>query len=65
MDVEDLPTWAEWLGHALPLFYANTVIQEVIKDNGSLQEVWGNLVILAGYGVALLLVASRTLREVE
>jgi hypothetical protein len=41
------------------------VIQEVIKDNGSLQEVWGNLVILAGYGVALLLVASRTLREVE
>ncbi len=65
MDVEDLPTWAEWLGHALPLFYANTVIQEVIKDNGSLQEVWGNLVILAGYGVALLFVASRTLREVE
>jgi len=65
MDVEDLPTWAEWLGHALPLFYANTVIQEVIKDNGSLQEVWGNLVILAGYGAALLLVASRTLREVE
>ncbi len=65
MDIEDLPTWAEWLGHALPLFYANTVIQEVIKGNGSLQEVWGNLVILAGYGVALLLVASRTLREVE
>lgn len=65
MDIEDLPTWAEWLGHALPLFYANNVIQEMIQDNGSLHEVWGNLVILAGYGVALLFMASRTLREVE
>lgn len=65
MDVEDLPTWAEWLGHALPLFYANNVIQEMIQSNGSLDEVWGNLVVLAGYGVALLLMASRTLREVE
>jgi len=65
MDIEDLPTWAEWLGHALPLFYANNVIQEMIQDNGSLDEVWGNLVVLAGYGVALLLMASRTLREVE
>ena len=65
MDVEDLPTWAEWLGHALPLFYANNVIQEMIQTNGSLDEVWGNLVVLAGYGVSLLLMASRTLREVE
>ncbi len=65
MDIEDLPTWAEWLGHALPLFYANNVIQEMIQDNGSLHEVWDNLVILAGYGMALLLMASRTLREVE
>lgn len=65
MDVEDLPAWAEWLGHALPLFYANNVIQEMIQDSGSLNEVWGNLVVLAGYGGALLLMASRTLREVE
>lgn len=65
MDVEDLPTWAEWLGHAFPLFYANDVIQEVIKPDGSLGDVWGNLVILAGYGVVLLLLASRTLPEVE
>ncbi|HET7478348.1 MAG TPA: ABC transporter permease [Rubrobacteraceae bacterium] len=65
MDIEDLPTWAEWLGHAFPLFYANDVIQEVIKPDGSLGDVWGNLVILAGYGVVLLLLASRTLPEVE
>jgi ABC-2 type transport system permease protein len=65
MDVDDLPTWAEWLGQALPLHYANNVIQEVIEPNGSLGDVWGNLVVLAGYSVVLLLLASRTLSEVE
>ncbi len=65
MDVDELPTWAEWLGHAFPLFWANEVIQEVILPNGTLEDVWGSFVALAGYGVALLLLASFTLREVE
>jgi ABC-2 type transport system permease protein len=65
VDVDLLPTWAEWLGHIFPLFYANNVIQEVIQPTGILENVWGNLVVLAGYGVALLLLASLTLREVE
>jgi ABC-2 type transport system permease protein len=65
VDVDLLPTWAEWLGHIFPLFYANNVIQEVIQPTGILEDVWGNLVVLAGYGVALLLLASLTLREVE
>ncbi len=65
VDVEELPVWAEWLGHVLPLFYANNVIQEMISAGGSLENVWGNLVVLAGYGAALLILASFTLREVE
>ena len=65
VDVDLLPTWAEWVGHIFPLFYANNVIQEVIQPTGILEDVWGNLVVLAGYGVALLLLASLTLREVE
>jgi ABC-2 type transport system permease protein len=65
VDVDLLPTWAEWLGHIFPLFYANNVIQEVIQPTGILEDVWGNLVVLAGYGVALLLLASLTLRDVE
>ncbi len=65
VDVEELPTWAEWLGHVLPLFYANNVIQEMIEANGALENVWGNLVLLAAYSLLLLLLASFTLREVE
>ena len=65
MDVDELPRWAEWLGHAFPLFWANDVIQEVILPNGTLEDVWGSFVVLAGYGVALLVIASFTLREME
>lgn len=65
VDVDELPTWAEWLGHAFPVLYANDVIQEVIQPNGSLGDVWGNFVILALYGLVLLLLASLTLSETE
>jgi ABC-2 type transport system permease protein len=65
VDADELPGWAEWLGRALPLHYANNVIQEMIEPGGALEDVWGNLVVLAGYSLVLLLLASRTLREVE
>ncbi len=35
---EDLPTWAEWLGHALPLYYANNVIQDMTGRADRLQR---------------------------
>jgi ABC-2 type transport system permease protein len=65
VDVDELPEWAEWLGHVFPLFYANNVIQEVIEPGGALEDVWENLVVLVGYSLVLLLLASRTLREIE
>jgi ABC-2 type transport system permease protein len=60
-----LPGWAAAVGHAFPLYYANNVIQEVIKPSSDLGAIWPNFLILAAYGVALLALASRTLREVE
>lgn len=65
IDFEKLPTWAEWVGRAFPLHYANNVIQEMIEASGTLNDVWGNLVVLAAYSLVLLLLASFTLREVE
>jgi ABC-2 type transport system permease protein len=65
VDVDELPEWAEWLGRVLPLHYANSVIQEMIEPNGTLEDVWGNLVVLVGYSLVLLLLASRTLQEIE
>jgi ABC-2 type transport system permease protein len=65
VDVDELPEWADWLGHVFPLFWANDVIQEVIEPSWTLEDVWGSFAVLAGYSVVLLLLASLTLREVE
>jgi ABC-2 type transport system permease protein len=60
-----LPGWAQVLGRLLPLYYANRVIQEMIRPQGSFGAVWGSFVILFGYSAVLLILASRTLSETE
>ena len=58
-----LPTWAEIIGMLLPFHYANHVIQELIAPEPSAKIIYSNLLILSGYIIALLFVASRTLKE--
>ena len=65
VDPDQLPAWADWLGRAFPLRYANNVIQEMIRPGGALSDAWPNLLALAAYIVVLLGLASRTMREVE
>jgi len=64
VDITLLPAWAQGLGHLFPLFYANTVVQELIHG-GAIGDVWGSLAVLGGYSLVLLVLASRTLREVD
>ena len=65
INIERLPGWAQVIGHGFPLFYANAVIQEVIRPEGTLGAVWGHFAILLGYSAILLALASRTLAETE
>jgi ABC-2 type transport system permease protein len=65
VDVDELPRWADWLGHAFPLFWANDVIQEVIRSGWTFDEVQRSLTVLVGYSLILLILASLTLREAE
>lgn len=65
VDTSRLPGWAAFIGRLFPLYYANRVIQEMIQPRGMLIHEWGSLLALAGYSAILLLLASRTLREVE
>jgi ABC-2 type transport system permease protein len=65
VQIDRLPGWAQVVGHLLPLYYANKVIQELIRPRGAFSAVWGDFGILVGYSVVLLLLASRTLAEVE
>jgi len=65
VDITLLPAWAQGLGHLFPLFYANGVLRELIRPRGAIGAVWGDLAVLLGYSLVLLLLASRTLRETE
>jgi ABC-2 type transport system permease protein len=65
LPVPELPRWAQWLGHAMPLYWANRVIQRLIAPGGGLADDWVGLAGLPVYGVIVLLLATRTLREVD
>jgi ABC-2 type transport system permease protein len=63
--VEQLPGWAQILSWLSPLRYANDAIQEIILPNGDDGVMLINMAILMLYGLILLFVASRTLRDIE
>lgn len=60
--VDRFPRWTQWLSHATPLYFANKALQRLVNE-GSLQGDWGRIGALALYGVAVLVLAMRTLRE--
>jgi ABC-2 type transport system permease protein len=63
--VDRFPQWMQWLSHATPLFYANKVLQALIVPNGSLDGNWPRVGLLVLYGAAVLVLATRTLREMD
>jgi ABC-type multidrug transport system permease subunit len=60
--VDRFPQWAQWMSRATPLFYANQLLQRLIKD-GTLAENWPRVALLILYGAVVLFLAMRTLRE--
>lgn len=63
--VDRMPEWAQVLGWFTPLYYANEVIQEIILPNQSLLDSLDRLVVLPIYGLAVLVLATLTLREMD
>ena len=63
--VRVLPLWARISSRAVPLYYANNVLQQLVKLGGSLEADWRSLAALPVCGAILLLLATRTLRELE
>jgi ABC-2 type transport system permease protein len=65
IDTDQLPTWAEFIGMLLPFRYANNIIQELVGSTFEASVIYCNLLILGGYICALLIIASRTLKETD
>lgn len=64
LPIEKLPEIVAWMRYITPLYYANAVIQELIKA-GSASTALLNAAGLAVYGVIVLALATFTLRDVD
>ncbi len=53
----------EWLSVVLPLTYAVDALREIMLRGTDLTALWGNLVALAVFSLALLAAAVATLRR--
>lgn len=65
LPVQDLPRWAQHITPAIPLYWANRVIAHLVTPNGSLAGDWAGLAGLPVCGLVVLLLANRTLRELD
>ncbi len=62
---DKLPVWAEFIGKLFPLRYANNIIKELMKPEYAMVDLIPDYLILVGYILALLFLASRTMKETE
>ncbi|MDP6455450.1 MAG: ABC transporter permease [SAR202 cluster bacterium] len=60
---DQMPTVMEAISVVLPLTYAVEGLRGIMVMGQSLADVWTNLVVLAGFGVGLLIAAIATLRR--
>ena len=60
---DQMPAVMEAISVVLPLTYAVEGLREIMVMGQSLADVWTDLVILAGFGLGLLIAAVATLRR--
>ena len=63
ISVDRLPGWAQVLSRLTPLYYANHILQELIVPDPRLN--YQRLGALILYGAVVLILATRTLRELD
>jgi ABC-2 type transport system permease protein len=63
IDVARLPVWAQWLSRAIPLYYANELLQRLTASGAGVAADWRGVLALVVYGAAVLTLATLTLGE--
>lgn len=58
-----MPGWMQGISYAIPLTYAEKVLLGLMRDGRAFTDVLPSFAALIGYGMALLTLASLTLRE--
>ena len=55
--ISQLPVWMQWIGRAMPLYYAAEALRRVMILNAGLNVIWSDLVILVAYSIFTMLAA--------
>jgi ABC-2 type transport system permease protein len=61
--VSDMPTYLQPFAYAMPIYYANVALRDVMLKGWGLAEIWPNLAILVGIGVVLVLLSALMMRR--
>jgi ABC-2 type transport system permease protein len=64
LPVEELPGWAQALGYVTPLYYANDILQDLLRG-ALLSDDWTGLLRLPLFGAVVLFFAMFSLRETD
>ncbi len=56
---EAMPAVAQWIGLALPLTYYLTILRGILLKGIGINHLWHETLILAGFGVVLILISVR------
>jgi ABC-2 type transport system permease protein len=55
--MDQLPGWLQWVGKALPLYYAADALRKVVVLSASFSQILPDVVVLALYSLATLGIA--------
>lgn len=61
--VSDMPSYLQPLAYAMPIYYANTALRDVMLKGWGLTEIWPNLAILTGIGVLLVVLSGLMMQR--
>ena len=61
--VSDMPTYLQPFAYAMPIYYANVALRDVMLKGWGLAEIWPNLAILAGIGIVLVILSALMMRR--
>jgi ABC-2 type transport system permease protein len=61
--VSDMPAYLQPFAYAMPIYYANVALRDVMLKGWGLAEIWPNLAILAGIGIVLVILSGLMMRR--
>ena len=61
--VSDMPAYLRPIAYAMPLYYANTALRDVMIKGWGIEKIWPNLLILLGFTLVFLILSIVMMRR--